>query len=79
MPTLTLTFETLEPLGVRRAQLVPVFTLEGRGLLEALLASRSFDMSRAVRVVKLTSGEGSSSRSSLTRRPSLSQDAQRPR
>jgi hypothetical protein len=58
MPTLTLTAETLATLGVRRAQLVPTFTLDGRGLVEALLVSRGFDMTRAVRVVELASGDG---------------------
>jgi hypothetical protein len=58
MPTLTLSPDTLEQLGVRRAHLVPTFTLEGRGLLEGLLASRGFDMARAIRVVELGSGEG---------------------
>jgi hypothetical protein len=58
MPTLTLTTETLATLGIRRQQLVPTFTLDGRGLMDALLASRGFDLSRAVRVVELASGEG---------------------
>jgi hypothetical protein len=58
MPTLTLTTETLATLGVRREQLVPTFTLDGRGLVDALLASRGFDMTRAVRVVELASGDG---------------------
>jgi hypothetical protein len=58
MPTLTLTTETLATLGIRRQQLVPTFTLDGRGLMDALLTSRGFDMSRAVRVVELASGEG---------------------
>ena len=58
MPTLTLTTETLASLGVRREQLVPTFTIDGRSLMEALLASRGFDMGRAVRVVELASGEG---------------------
>jgi hypothetical protein len=58
MPTVTLTTETLAALGVRREHLAPIFTLEGRGLVEALLASRGFDMTRAVRVVELATGEG---------------------
>jgi hypothetical protein len=58
MPTLTLSPDTLEQLGVRRAHLVPTFTLEGRGLLEGLLASRGFDMAPAIRVVELANGEG---------------------
>ena len=58
MPTITLTTDTLATLGIRPAQLVPTFTLEGRGLLEALLASRGFDMTRAIRVVELTAGYG---------------------
>jgi hypothetical protein len=44
MPTVTLTLDTLAAFGVLRAHLVPTLTLEGRGLLEALLASRGFDM-----------------------------------
>jgi hypothetical protein len=58
MPTLTLSRETLEHIGLRRAHLVPTFTIEGRGLVETLLASRGFDMTRAIRVVELASGEG---------------------
>ena len=48
MPTLTLTLDTLATLGIRWAHLVPTFTLEGRGLLEGLPASRGFDMARAI-------------------------------
>ena len=58
MPTLTLSLDALQQVGVRRGHLVPTFTLEGRGLLEALLASRGFDMTRAIRVVELASGDG---------------------
>jgi hypothetical protein len=58
MPTVTLTLDTLAAFGVLRAHLVPTFTLEGRGLLEALLASRGFDIARAIRVVELKSREG---------------------
>jgi hypothetical protein len=58
VPTVTLTLDTLAAFGVLRAHLVPTFTLEGRGLLEALLASRGFDIARAIRVVELKSREG---------------------
>jgi hypothetical protein len=58
MPTLTLTLDTLAILGVARAHLIPTLTLEGRGLLEGLLASPGFDMARAIRAVELASGEG---------------------
>jgi hypothetical protein len=58
VPTLTLTLDTLATLGVRRAHLVPTFTLEGRGLLEGLLVSRGFDMARAMRIVELATAEG---------------------
>jgi hypothetical protein len=58
VPTITLTLDTLASLGVRRAHLIPSLTLEGRGLLEAMLSAHGFDMTRAVRVVELANGEG---------------------
>jgi hypothetical protein len=58
MPTLTLTLEDAPAAGRPcAAKLVPTFTLEGRGLLEGLLVSRGFDMTRAIRVAELASRE----------------------
>jgi hypothetical protein len=59
VPTLTLTLETLTALGVPRDDLLePVLSSEAIRHLEALLTSRGFDVTRAVRVIELASGEG---------------------
>ena len=58
MPTVTLPAETLRGLGVSRDDLIPVFTLRARDSVAALLVSRGFDMTQAVRVVELARGEG---------------------
>ena len=59
VPTLTLTLETLAALGVSRGDLLqPVLSSDATRLLEALLVSRGFDISRAVQVIELASGEG---------------------
>jgi hypothetical protein len=59
VPTLALTWETLAALGVSRDDLLqPVLSSDATRLLEALLVSRGFDISRAVQVIELTSGAG---------------------
>jgi hypothetical protein len=51
--------DTLAALGAFRDDLLqPVLSSDAMRLLEALLASRGFDISRAVQVIELTSGEG---------------------
>ena len=53
MPTLTLTLDTLAALGVSRDDLLqPVLSSDATRLLEPLLASRGFDISRAVQVIE---------------------------
>jgi hypothetical protein len=57
--TLTLTLETLAALGISRDDLLqPAPSSDAKRRLEALLTSRGFDVSGAVRVIELTSGEG---------------------
>jgi hypothetical protein len=59
VPTLTLTLETLAAVGVSRDDLLqPALSSDAKRLLEALLTSRGFDVTRAVRVIELASGEG---------------------
>jgi hypothetical protein len=59
VPTLTLTLGTLAALGVCRDDLLePVLSSDATRLLEALLTSRGFDVTRAVRVIELATGEG---------------------
>jgi hypothetical protein len=59
MPTLTLTFGTLEALGLSRADLSEsTLQLDAQHPLEPLLASRGFDVTRTIHVHKLTGGEG---------------------
>jgi hypothetical protein len=53
MPTLTLTLEALALLGVVPPDLIPMFTPEGRGPLDAYLTSLGFDITPAVHVVAL--------------------------
>jgi hypothetical protein len=51
--------ETLAALGVSRGDLLqPVLSSDATRLLGALLVSRGFDVTRAVRVTELASGEG---------------------
>ena len=58
MPTITLTRTTLEALGVSPDDLTEAITAEAKRLLEPLLASRGFDVTRTVHVVELASGDG---------------------
>jgi hypothetical protein len=59
VPTLTLTSETLGTLGIPRDDLLqPAPSSAAKQRLEALLTSRGFDVTRAVRVIELASGEG---------------------
>jgi hypothetical protein len=59
MPTLTLALGTLEALGVSRADLDErVLGPDARRILEPLLASRGFDVTRTVHVIPLASGDG---------------------
>jgi hypothetical protein len=56
---MTLTLETLAALDVSRNDLLePVLSSDAKRVLEALLTSRGFDITRTVRVVELASGEG---------------------
>ena len=59
MPTITLTLETLYAFGVSRADLeAPTLPDDAKRSLEAMLASRGFDVTDTVRVVVLPNGEG---------------------
>jgi len=58
MPTITLTRATLEALGVSPDDFTGAITVEAKRLLEPLLASRGFDVTRTVHVVELANGEG---------------------
>jgi hypothetical protein len=59
MPTLTLSLGTLEALGLSRADFSEsTLPPDAKHALEPLLASRGFDITRAVRVDELASGEG---------------------
>ena len=59
VPTLTLTQETIKTLGIARADIVQaVLPANAKRLLEALLASRGFDVTRSVYVRELANGEG---------------------
>jgi hypothetical protein len=58
MPTITLTRTTLEALGVSPDDFTGAIRAEAKLLLEPLLASRGFDVTRTVHVVELASGEG---------------------
>ena len=59
MPTITLTLETLDAVGVsysdlQESTLAPDVTR----VLEGMLVSRGFDVTRAVHVIVLATGEG---------------------
>jgi hypothetical protein len=58
VPTITLTMDTLNALGVSLADLLPILQRETVTLLEPLLASRGFDVTKDVRVVVLATGDG---------------------
>jgi hypothetical protein len=59
MPTLTVSRETLEALGVSYADLLgSSLTGHAKRSLEPMLASRGFDPARDIRLVVLASGEG---------------------
>jgi hypothetical protein len=57
VPTLTVTRETLDALGVSAADLQePTLTGHAKRGLEAILASRGFDVTRDIEVIVLPSG-----------------------
>ncbi len=58
MPTLTLSPVTLVTLGITRAQILPILTLEAHWLLAAHLIARGFNMHQAIRVVELPNDLG---------------------
>ena len=59
MPTLTLTQETIDALGIARVDIIQaVLPASAKRLREALLASRGFDVTRSVYVRELANGEG---------------------
>jgi hypothetical protein len=58
MPTLTLTLDRAKALGVSQAELLDsTLAMDVKRLLEPMLASRGFDLTRTVHVVVLASGE----------------------
>jgi hypothetical protein len=58
MPTLTLTPVTLVTLGITRAQILPILTLEAPRLLAAHLIARGFNVRQAIQVVELPNDVG---------------------
>ena len=59
MPTITIARETLDALGVSDADLgEPTLTGRAKRTLEALLASRGFDLTQDIGVVVLPTGQG---------------------
>jgi hypothetical protein len=59
VPVLTLTMDRAEVLGVSTAELQQsTLGLDSKRRLEAMLASRGFDMTRTIHVVVLSGGEG---------------------
>jgi hypothetical protein len=59
VPTLTLTPETVDALGVAPADLLgPTLSASAGRLLQALLVSRGFDPSRTIHVSELADGGG---------------------
>ena len=59
MPTITVTREMLEALGISSADLYePILTGHAKRSLEGTLTSHGFDVTRDVSLVVLASGEG---------------------
>jgi hypothetical protein len=58
MPTITVSRGTLKALGVASDDLLYHLTTEQKRLLEALLLGHQFNISAAISVVVLASGEG---------------------